>query len=100
MKFERPSAEDETERHGPRYGDANHATESTRDERRLYGEPCHEVESNDDEQTLYGEPQHETREDAELPDVDLLFARMRIESFAGPTVVTSGETSAVQPTER
>lgn len=100
MKSEGPSAESETERRDSLYGDAKHATGQTWDEQQLYGEPCHEVESNDHEQTLYGEPQHETRENPELPDIELLFARMQVESFARPTVLTARETSAVQTTEQ
>lgn len=100
MKFERPSAEDETERHDSLYGEANHATGSARDERAFYGEPHHEVESQRDEQTLYGEPQHETGENLELPDIELLFARMRAESLSGPTVLTARDSSTVQTTEQ
>lgn len=76
-----------------RHGDADRGT---RDEQCLYGEPCHEVQSNRDEQTLYGDPQHETREDSsDLPDLELLFARMRVESGTGPTAVT-GRSAASQ----
>ena len=100
MKFERPTAEDEASRGGSRYGEANHESEATGDERTLYGEPCHEMGSRYDEQTLYGEPQHETSENPELPDVELLFARMRVESVAGPTVLATRDASAVQTTER
>lgn len=55
----------------------------TRDERELYGTACHEVDENCDERALYGEPQHET---CEIPNLELLFVRMRAESATGPTV--------------
>ena len=101
MSFKRPSGEDETRGHDSLYGEPSHATESTRDERALYGEPRHEVESRrDDERVLYGEPQHETPEDPELPDVELLFARLRTESVPGPTVLTTREPSTARTTER
>lgn len=71
------------------------------DERKLYGEPCHEVESDRDEQTLYGEPQHETPEESrELPDLELLFVRLRAESPTGPTVYpTQSGNSQLETTE-
>lgn len=82
-----------------RHGDADRGT---RDEQCLYGEPCHEVRSGDDEQHLYGEPQHETREDErELPDLELLFARMRAESGSRPASPTKrSSASQAEPTEQ
>lgn len=60
------------------------------DEKRLYGEPCHEVRSGRAEQRLYGEPQHETREgDSELPELELLFARMRADAGVDRTTLSS-----------
>ncbi|WP_137284084.1 hypothetical protein [Halorussus salinisoli] len=88
MKYEQPSTEDTTGSASSLYGGSSRGTDETRDERTLYGEPCHEVESERDEQTLYGEPQHEIPEERrELPDIELLFARIRTESTAGPTVL-------------
>jgi hypothetical protein len=97
MSFQRPSSDDGTKGVDSLYGESSHGGHETDDERTLYGEPCHETESRYDEQTLYGEPQHETREeDRELPDLELLFARMRAESAVGPTVLPprSGTSSA------
>jgi hypothetical protein len=97
MSFQRPSSDDGTKSVDSLYGESNHDTSKASDERVLYGEPCHETGSECDEQTLYGEPQHETRdEDRELPDLELLFARMRAESAVGPTVLPprSGASSA------
>jgi hypothetical protein len=100
MRHERLSAEDATDHRDSLYGESNHATGSTRDERELYGEPRHEIGSQDDEQTLYGEPQHETSETPDLPDLELLFARMRAESLAGATVLATRTSSTATPTER
>ncbi|MFC7081912.1 hypothetical protein [Halorussus caseinilyticus] len=102
MKYERPSTEDTTGSASSLYGESNHEAEGSRDERTLYGEPCHEVESDRNEQTLYGEPQHESQDERrELPDVDLLFARMRAESVTGPTVLPPRlESQTANTTER
>lgn len=105
MSFQRPSTNDGMESVDSLYEESNddiHEAESRCDERVLYGEPCHEAESKCDEQTLYGEPQHETRdEDRELPDLELLFARMRAESAAGPTVLPPrSDTPTAKTTER
>ena len=100
MKFERPSAEGEAGRDDSRYGEANHARKATGDERALYGEPCHETESRSHEQTLYGEPQHETGENPELPDIELLLARMRVESVSGPTVLAARNSTTAGTTEQ
>ena len=102
MSFQRPSIDDGTESTHSLYGESSQGTREANDERTLYGDPCHEAESRHDEKTLYGKPQHETRdEDRELPDLELLFARMRAESVAGPTVLPprSGP-STVETTER
>lgn len=71
------------------------------DERRLYGEPCHEDESGCDEKQLYGEPQHEIREEnEEIPDIELLFARLRAESTTDPVVLSSRSESKLESTGR
>lgn len=102
MSFQRPSINDGTESVDSRYEKSNYDIRESNDERVLYGEPCHEAESKYDEQMLYGEPQHETRdEDQDLPDLELLFARMRAESVAGPTVLPPrSKTSTAETTER
>lgn len=102
MSFQRPSSDDGTESVDSLYGESSHDTRETSDERMLYGDPCHEAESKCDEQTLYGEPQHETRdENRELPDLELLFARMRADSAVGPTVLPPrSEPSTAETTER
>ncbi|WP_135823588.1 hypothetical protein [Halorussus ruber] len=100
MSFQQPSSDDRA-RADSLYGESSHDTRGPSDERVLYGEPCHETETSYDEQTLYGEPQHETRdEQRELPDLDLLFARMRAESAAGPAVLPPrSESSTAETTE-
>src|SRR6056297_2021448 len=87
MRYERPSTDDDAGSvDSP--SESSYETADTLDERRLYGEPCHEVTSEHDEQMLYGEPQHETpSEDRELPDLELLFARIRADGPARPTVL-------------
>lgn len=83
------------------YGESDDRTRTPRDERALYGEPCHEDGPSCDEQTLYGEPQHETNEVRELPDLELLFARMRVETTAGPTVASlPGDPPTAETTEQ
>lgn len=96
MRYEGPSIDDTTARHDARGGES--AENRTRDERKLYGDPCHEVATGRDEQTLYGEPQHETRQNDEDPD--LLFARLRTESLAGPGASTSRDSPTASATER
>jgi len=100
MSFQQPSSDDRA-RADSLYGESSHDTREASDERVLYGEPCHETATNYDEQTLYGEPQHEIRdEQRELPDLDLLFARMRAESAAGPAVLPPrAKSSAAETTE-
>ncbi|UPV75713.1 hypothetical protein M0R89_06515 [Halorussus limi] len=101
MRYERPSTDDDTGSVDSLYGESSYETADTPDERKLYGEPCHETGSEYDEQTLYGEPQHETRdEDRELPDLDLLFARMRAEAPEGPTVLSGRSDSSPATTEQ
>ena len=103
MRYERPSTERREERAESLYGDSGPESDGGHDERELYGEPRHEVERDRDEQTLYGEPQHETRDDdRELPDLELLFVRMRTEA-SGPTVLpdrSRSEPQATSATER
>jgi hypothetical protein len=100
MSFQQPSNDDRA-RADSLYGESSHDTREASDERVLYGEPCHETETKYDEQTLYGEPQHETRdEERELPDLDLLFARMRVECITGPAVLPPRtESSTAETTE-
>ncbi|WP_128476964.1 hypothetical protein [Halorussus pelagicus] len=87
MRYERPSTDDDAGSVDS-LSESSYGTADTLDERRFYGEPSHEVTTGCDEQTLYGEPQHETLgEDRELPDLELLFARIRAEGPAGPTVL-------------
>ena len=91
MRFHSSSSEYGEDHADSHYGDAGR---DERTEQCLYGEPCHEMGSGRDEQTLYGEPQHETREESnELPDLELLFARMRVDSGTSPTTA-SGRSSA------
>jgi hypothetical protein len=101
MRYERPSTDDDTGSVDSLYGESSHEIADGSDERTLYGEPCHETGSNYDEQTLYGEPQHETRDgDRELPDLDLLFARLRAEAPAGPIVLPNRSDSPRVTTEQ
>lgn len=102
MRYERPSTDDDAGSVDSLYGESSSETESAPDERTLYGEPCHETGSECDEKTLYGEPQHEIPdENRELPDLDLLFARMRAEAPSGPTVLpTRSDSSPATPTEQ
>ena len=93
MRFQDPSRERTDD--DALFGDEREDRE-VHDERKLYGEPCHEVESDRDEQTLYGEPQHETPEESrELPDLELLFARLRAECTTGP-IVSPGQSGNTQ----
>lgn len=75
------------------YPDERGKARDPHDERKLYGEPRHEIGSTRSEKHLYGEPQHETREGSDLPDVELLFARLELESLPGPTVLPAGSES-------
>ncbi|WP_276299550.1 hypothetical protein [Halorussus lipolyticus] len=101
MSFQQPSSDDGRARVDSLYGESSNDTREASDERTLYGEPCHETGSEYDEQTLYGKPQHETRDDErELPDLELLFARMRAESAAGPAVLPPrAESTSAETTE-
>lgn len=102
MRYQRPSRERGEKRTDSLGGDAERESREVEDERTLYGEPCHEVRPERDEQTLYGEPQHETSEESrELPDLDLLLARLRAESTTGPTAYpTQSGNSQLKTTEQ
>ncbi|PSQ50212.1 hypothetical protein BRD15_02150 [Halobacteriales archaeon SW_6_65_15] len=99
MRHQRPSNEYGKDGTDSRYDDAGR---SSHDEQCLYGEPCHEVQTGRDEQRLYGEPQHETREDSsELPDLELLFVRMRAESGVQPASLSDrSSVSRAETTEQ
>lgn len=99
MRHQQPSTEAGTGTDSL-YGESDDRTRALDDERALYGEPCHEDGAGCDEQTLYGEPQHETGTDAEeVPDLDLLFVRMRAEPITGPTAVFQQDDSPAATTE-
>jgi hypothetical protein len=102
MRFQDPSRKRGEERTGSLYGEPERENQRVHDEQRLYGEPCHEVRSDRDEQALYGEPQHETPEESsDLPDLELLFARLRAEPATGPTVFADRSgTSQLKSTEQ
>ncbi|WP_135827325.1 hypothetical protein [Halorussus halobius] len=70
--------------------DSTDAIERPRDERELYGQPCHEVDPDCDERALYGDPQHEPADRSDVPDVELLFVRLRAASVTRPAETPTG----------
>lgn len=82
------------------YGESEHTTRRPHDERTLYGKPCHETDGGCNERALYGKPQHEPSEPPNLPDIELLFVRMRAEAMSDPVTFESATTLPIRLTEQ
>ena len=99
MSHQRPATRADTGTVRSIDGDRDDGGRAATDEQQLYGTPCHEDGAGCDEQTLYGEPQHETDLD-ELPDVELLLARLESEAGPGSPVDPRGDRTSTATTER